>query len=111
MKKGDKRVHERFEISQIVEIKVISEEFIQAEGIDLSAGGMKAKTTCHIAPLTKLFLMLNVPCHNKVYSIRTEAYVVYSERKKNITHFGINFVDMDEEDKKIIKDYMKEIKA
>ncbi len=109
MKTSEKRAHERFEISQIVEIKVISEEFIQAEGVDISIGGMKAKTTAEIAPLTKLFLMLNVPCHKKVYSIRTEGYVVYSKKVKNITHFGINFVDMDDEDKKIIRDYLKEV--
>lgn len=108
MKKAEKRSNKRFEISQLVEIKVISEEFIQAEGLDISVGGMKAKTSYDIAPLAKLFLMLNIPVHDKTYSIRTEGYVVYTKKVRNTVHFGINFVDMDDEDKKIIRDYLKE---
>ena len=82
----------RFEIQQMVQVNLGREEFIAAEGVNISESGMLCETDEPVDPGTRVFLMIGVPDAppEKVVTI-AEAMVVRSEEIEGGYLQGVKF--------------------
>jgi len=102
----EKRKHPRFYVSQLVNIEFGKETFIDAQGLNISHGGIYCRTNALIEPLTRVFIMLDLNFDGKVLTIRTEGVVVHSAMNNNQCFTGIEFMPLCNEDENVLKDYI-----
>ena len=106
----DKRKYARFSIEQFVEMSYLHETFINAEGINISEGGILCKTTFPIEPLDKAFIMLKIPIKDKEYMLKLNGVIIHYQKKDDYYLFGVEFTDIEDSDKKILKEYLSMLK-
>ncbi|HOV14011.1 MAG TPA: PilZ domain-containing protein [Spirochaetota bacterium] len=107
---NEKRKYKRFTIEQFVEFSYMHETFVNAEGINLSEGGILCKTTYPIEPLDKAFIMLKIPLKDKEYILKLNGVIAHYQKMDNYYLFGVEFTDVEENDKKILKEYLTLLK-
>ena len=104
----EKRKHRRFNISQIIELDFMKEKYFEANGLNISEGGILCSSTYPVEPLARVFLMINIPLPDKEFTLKTEGIVMHSKKERNKYIFGISFTDLAQEEKKILKSLCEE---
>ena len=105
---SEKRKSTRFIINEAIEFDLKREHFFRAEGINISEGGLLCLTSETITPLSRVEISFTIPFgKNKEIQISTEGIVMHVGKQGNKSKVGISFVDMDEDDKKILKKFIK----
>jgi len=105
----ERRQYTRFIIDQFVKLSMGREIFIEAEGLNLSRGGLLGRTSAPIENLEKVFVMLNLPFGDGLECVRTEGIVVYTQAEGPDTQFGLRFTDMWDSDQDILDRYLKSL--
>ena len=105
----DKRRHTRFEIQQMVDVAFPRETFFHADGVNISEGGMLCKTNYDIEPLSQIFCMVRVKCSTGECLIKTRGTVIHAQREGDEVRFGVSFDELDETDRKLLRDYVQEL--
>jgi c-di-GMP-binding flagellar brake protein YcgR len=105
-KKKDKRKHQRFSISQIVDISLAHETFFAAEGVNLSQDGVLIKTKYPLEPQSKIFVMLKLGPAPDAGTIQAEGIVIHSEQNGDTYACGVQFYSLRPKDKKALDDYL-----
>lgn len=103
---SDKRQDSRFRINQLIGYYPNREEYLWADGIDLSAGGMRCTSREALEPLTNVFLMVGLPGPEGERLVRCEGYVAWSRMEEGGCVFGVSFEHIAEEDKPYLDDYL-----
>lgn len=106
----DKRKHERFAISQILELEFMKEKEFSARGLNVSDGGLLCETEYPIEPMARVYLVFQLPRARSRNVLRTEGTVAHVCKKGKMYEFGISYGDISDEDKKAILAYLKKNK-
>lgn len=103
----DKRKHERFAISQILELEFMKEKEFSARGTNISEGGLLCETEYPIDPMARVFIVFQLPRARSGRVIRTEGTVIHVKKKGKIYEFGVSYGDITDDDRKDIQAYIK----
>lgn len=104
----EKRRFKRFSIHQLIEISFGREVFIEAEGINISEGGMRCKLSQGLDPLSRLYLLLTIPLEEELHIIETEGIIRWCEQTENGEfQAGIEFHELSKTDKNVLKTYIE----
>jgi c-di-GMP-binding flagellar brake protein YcgR len=102
----EKRKAERFRINQLIGYYPNREEYLWAEGVEISAGGMRCTCKDALDPLTNVYLMVGLPGPQGERLLHIEGYVAWSSMEEGRCLFGVSFQNMGEEDKRLLEEYL-----
>jgi len=108
---NDKRGTPRFKLSQLIGFYPNREEYLWAEGIDISLGGISCRSKEAIDPLTNLFIMVSVHDQDGEHLVRMEGFVAHSEMRDGICRFGVKIEKIFDEDRPHLEAYLTALDA
>lgn len=86
----ERRRAPRFRIVQLIELSLNREEFVPAEGIDLSVLGLQCKTAIPLEAGERVYLLLDLDGK----TLELEGVVAHAEGKGKTCTAGISFTDV-----------------
>ncbi|HOX33217.1 MAG TPA: PilZ domain-containing protein [Spirochaetales bacterium] len=108
----EKRKSPRFKINQLIAYLPNREEYLYAEGLDLSRGGMKCRSSQLVEPMTNLFMMLKLPQPGaEMRTVQCEGYVSHARMDGPSCVFGVTINSVFEDDKAFFDSYMASLEA
>ncbi len=105
----ERRSSPRFTLKQFIDLSSDGEDFIQAKGMNLSAGGLSIETSSPLDPMAPIFVMLGVPEANGERILKVEGYVAHSHMDGGKCVAGICFTDIAPDDKEAIDAYIQSL--
>lgn len=102
----EKRSEGRFKINQLIGYFPSREEYLWAEGIDVSRHGVHCRSSSPMDPLTNVFIMLEVKVGEEKRLIRCEGYVAHSRMVGGKCEFGIKFQHISSEDLPLFESFL-----
>jgi len=109
--KDEKRSHPRFQINQLVEIDYGREQYISAEGVNLSKNGVLCKTEEECPLYSKVFMMMTLPHKNKNRIINLEGVVIWSKHNRGSWETGISITSMTTASRTIFNEVMNHLNS
>ncbi len=103
----EKRSSRRFRINQLIGYFPNREEYLWAEGIEISRGGLRCSSAAAVDPLTNVFIMIGVPAPEGERLVRCEGYVAHSRMEGDRCVFGIRIEHVSDEDKPYYDTYLE----
>jgi hypothetical protein len=107
----EKRMSPRFNINQLIGYFPNREEYLWAEGLELSRGGLRCSSPAPVDPLTNVFAMIGVPVGEGERLVRCEGFVAHSHMEGDRCIFGIRIEHISEEDKPYFDAYVDLLEA
>lgn len=104
----EKRKERRCKISQMIGYFPGREEYLWAEGIDLSHEGLQCISDAPIDPLTNLYFMLELKVGDMTRVIRCEGFVKHSTMEDGRCRFGVKIQSISEEDREHLEAFLDE---
>jgi len=101
MENQERRQYARFKLDQCVSLAFARETFLDAQGINLSKGGLLFSTVNSVELYSKIFVMLKVPQG----VIKAEGIVIHTEPCSGGTLCGLKFTDIAEEYHEVLEAY------
>ena len=105
----ERRKEERCKISQMIGYYPGREEYLWAEGIDLSREGLRCVSDHPIDPLTNLFLMLELTVGDVTKQVRCEGFVKHSHLENGRCTFGVKIERISDEDRHHLDAYLQQV--
>lgn len=102
-KRQSERQSIRHRIHQFVKVDFNREEFLPAEALNLSVKGMLCQIPRPLSPGQRLFLMLNLGKPNAPDMVNLDAIVVWTKQEDGSWNCGLEFIDIPEEDDRMVK--------
>ena len=106
MAQAEQRQEPRFRINQLIGYFPNREEYLWAEGINISAGGLRCRSKAAIDIDTKVYMMISVPEGEGERLVRCEGLVVHSHMEAGTCIFGVRFDNVEEEDRPHLEAYL-----
>ena len=106
---NEKRGDRRFKINQLIGYFPNREEYLWAEGLNLSRGGISCSSAQAIDPLTNVYVMIGVPGASGERLIRCEGYVAHSQMVEGRCQFGIRIEKISEDDRPYLEAYIEKL--
>lgn len=103
----ERRKHPRFELNQVMDLTFGKERLIQAEGVNISAGGVLCRTEEFCEAGTRVSLLITVAVKKKEWQIPCEGVVIRSQREKQRYDTAISFTDMSDDAARHFHDFIK----
>jgi hypothetical protein len=94
----EKREAPRFKINQLIGFQANKEEYLWAEGLDISSKGISCISKEAVDPSTNVFFMLKLDAPEGERTVRGEGYVSHAHEEDGRCRFGIKFERIFEED-------------
>jgi len=107
----EKRSAPRFRINQLIGYFPNREEYLWAEGLNLSREGLSCSAATAIDPLTNVFVMFGVPGADGERLVRCEGYVAHSQMVEGRCLFGIRIEHVSDEDKPHFEAYLASLEV
>lgn len=107
----EKRSSPRFRINQLIGYFPNREEYLWAEGIEISRGGLRCSSTAAVDPLTNVFIMIGVPSPDGERLVRCEGFVAHSRMEGDRCVFGIRIEHVSEDDKPYYDAYLQSLET
>jgi hypothetical protein len=108
---NEKREAPRFKISQLIGFQANKEEYLWAEGLDISRKGISCVSEEAVDPSTNVFFMLKLSGPEGERTIRGEGYVSHSREEIGKCRFGIKIERIFEEDKPHLEAFLASLEA
>lgn len=105
--KDEKRKHNRFKINQMCEIYMGREIYIPVKGINMSEGGLSFRTEESLAISSIVNFQIAIYMGTKSRTIDCEGVVRRVDFKGDDYSGAIEFTNLSNENKKIIREYVK----
>ena len=102
----ERRAHQRCRVSQLIELSYMKERFLQAESVNISEGGILCRSESAVEPLTRVFLMLQIPRGGEDYVMKAEGVVMHTDKQGDSWLFGIAFDNLSDADREAIHVYL-----
>ncbi len=105
----EKREQARYQIRQFVKIDFNREEFLPAEGLNISANGLLCRVPRPLSPGQRLFLMLNLGTPRDPIILNVEALIIWTKPDHaEVPSWlaGVEFLDLTEKQKEQIVSYL-----
>ncbi|HPS85542.1 MAG TPA: PilZ domain-containing protein [Spirochaetota bacterium] len=103
---SERRKHPRFGISQLVEVDLGQEKYINAEGINLSRNGVLCKTEDECPLYSRVLLMVTLPYKNEERIVNMEGIVSRSVHKGKGWETGINITSINKAGRTVFDEVM-----
>jgi hypothetical protein len=107
----EKRKSTRFKINQLIAYLPNREEYLYAEGIDLSRGGVRCSSAQGVDTMTNVFLMVKVPAPEGERLVRCEGYVSHSRMEAGKCIFGVRISEVYADDKPFFEAYLDSLES
>lgn len=101
----ERRKSPRFLINQMIEMELGKENFISAEGINISEEGLLCHTSESLEPYSRVYMQIALE-GTKKQIITCEGVVVRCKRNKKNFDMALEFADLDESDRKKIHNFV-----
>jgi hypothetical protein len=102
----EKREAPRFKINQLIGYYPNREEYLWAEGVDISLGGISCRSKEAVDTLTNVFLMVTVRGPDGDHLVRVEGFVAHSEMVEGYCRFGVRIERIFDEDRPHLEAYL-----
>lgn len=96
-------------MKQLIGLQAMKEEYLWAEGLDISSAGISCITDEAIEPDTNVFFMLSVYSAGGEGSVRGEGYVLHSKKEGGRCRFGIKIDRIFDEDRPRFDAFLEEL--
>jgi hypothetical protein len=103
---NEKREAPRFKITQLIGYYPNREEYLWAEGIDISLGGISCRSIEPVDTLTNVFMMVTVRGPEGDRLVRIEGFVAHSEMVDGSCRFGVRIERIFDEDRPHLEAYL-----
>lgn len=111
----ERRQYPRYRIDQLIELSFGRETFLNAEGVNVSEGGLLCLTETYVEPYSSVFILLGIPSDESgqdYYEIRCEGIVLRCDQLNSSGYrVGIRFTDIMELDKQKIDKFVRLAKS
>jgi hypothetical protein len=107
----EKRESTRFRVKQLIGYYPNREEYLWAEGVDISRGGISCVANGPVDALTNVYFMMSVPSPAGDRNVRGEGYVAHSHMEGDKCRFGIKIESIFEEDKAALEAYFVSLES
>jgi PilZ domain. len=107
----EKRKAPRFRVNLLVDYYPNREEYLSAEGMDLSSGGIRCRGKEGVDPLTNVSITIGIPSPQGEHLVRCEGYVAHARMEGEVCVFGITFERVFEEDLPYLERYLAELEG
>lgn len=104
--KTERRKTPRFSINQMIEMEMGKENFISAEGVNISEEGLLCHTSESMEPYSRVYMQISFEKSQKKQTIACEGVVVRCKKNKKNFDTALEFADIDETDKKKIHTFV-----
>lgn len=101
----------RFQINQLIGYFPNREEYLWAEGMEISAAGLRCRAKEPVDPLLNVFMMIAVPAEGGDRLVRCEGHVAHSHYDGQACTFGVCFDRIFEEDRPYFDEYLSRLRA
>lgn len=105
----EKRKSPRFKMKQLIGFQANVEEYLWAEGVDISPLGISCFSNEPIDPNTNVFFMLSLSHEGGESSVRGEGYVLRSEKVGDRYRFGIKIDHIFDQDKANFQTFLESL--
>jgi len=100
-------------MNQLFELSVDRETFVPVQGIDISEEGLRCIMGDELGPYTRVYVMFTLNYNGQERIIRTQGIVTNCQLdirsgKEQTYAAGIKLIDMMDEDKDYIEEYLRE---
>lgn len=107
----EKRESPRFSINQMIGYYPNREEYLWAEGINISMGGISCRSKEPIDTMTNVFVMVRVQAPEGERLVRIEGYVAHAEMVEGFCRFGISVTRIFDEDRPYLESYLASLSS
>ena len=108
---SEKRKHMRFPIHQAIEISFGQEDFFNARGVNVSAGGMLIETETELDPQSRIYLFFPVDLEEATYDVEAEGIVRHISKSGKLYQIGVEFFELTPEQKEMLAAYAERLGA
>ena len=102
----EKREAPRFKIDQLIGYYPNREEYLCAEGLNISLGGISCRSKEAIDTLTNVFIMVSVHGPEGDHLVRCEGYVAHAAMVDGFCRFGVKIERIFDEDRPYLEGYL-----
>jgi len=100
-------------MNQLFELSIDRETFVPVQGIDISEEGLRCIMGDELEPYTRVYVMFTLDYNRQERIIRTQGIVTNCQpdipsEKEQTYAAGIKLIDMMDEDKNYIEEYLRE---
>lgn len=99
----------RFKMKQLIGFQAMKEEYLWAEGLDISRAGISCVADEEIEPDTNVFFMMDVYGTAGEGLVRGEGYVLHSSKELGRCRFGIKIERIFDEDRARFEAFLDEL--
>jgi c-di-GMP-binding flagellar brake protein YcgR len=107
----ERRQYPRYRIDQLIELSFGRETFLNAEGMNMSEGGLLCVTDSYVEPYSSVFLMLGIPVNEdaeEYYEVKCEGIVLRCNQQNGSGYYvGIRFTDIMDFDREKIQKFIE----
>lgn len=103
----ERREYVRFEIDQMVEMRLGHEHFLRTEGVDLSEKGLLCTSETPIDPYTRIFVMFHLPIRHESVEVKCDGIVVRCFKDDELYSVAVQFTDVGPIEQKAIEAFAK----
>jgi c-di-GMP-binding flagellar brake protein YcgR len=96
----ERRKSPRFTINQLIDLEPGRENYIAAEGVNISNEGLLCHTSDSLDLYSRVYLQFSLNGEKKNHTIKCEGVVVRCKKNKKNFDTALEFADMDNGDKK-----------
>jgi c-di-GMP-binding flagellar brake protein YcgR len=102
----ERRKSPRFTINQMIDLEMGRENYIAAEGVNISDEGLLCHTSESLEPYSRVYMQLSLNGEKKNHTIKCEGVVVRCKKNKKSYDTALEFADIGESDKKKIHTFL-----
>ena len=103
----ERRKYPRLILHQLFETSLGKETFVAAHSVNISEGGIYCETSKELEVHARVFLLMIIIDKKGESEVQTEGIVLRTEKKKGKYYAAIEFIEMKDEDKEKIMNYLK----
>jgi len=102
----ERRKSPRFTINQMIDLELGRENYIAAEGVNISEEGLLCHTSESLEPYSRIYLQFSLDGEKKKQVITCEGVVVRCKKNRKNYDTALEFADMAESDKKKVHSFL-----
>jgi c-di-GMP-binding flagellar brake protein YcgR len=102
----ERRKSPRFTINQMIDLEMGRENYISAEGVNISDEGLLCHTSESLEPYSRVYMQRSLNGEKKKHTIKCEGLVVSCKKNKKSYDTALEFADIGESDKKKIHTFL-----
>ncbi len=103
---AERRKNYRCALSQCVKLSYAHEDFIDAEMVNISIGGILCSTESAVSEHERIFFMFDVPVDQTLSTVKVEGTIIHLQEQDGKTFFGVMFTDFFPGSKELLQKYL-----